>query len=120
MPKRRVFQTVGVTYETTAEQMQHAVAAIREIVRSDEGVDQEYIVVRFADFGDSSLNILVYYFTRPVAYAEHLETKERINLAIMRALKNLGLSIAFPTHTIYLEGDVAKLLAGRSDKNRTG
>ncbi|MGB2997158.1 MAG: mechanosensitive ion channel family protein [Phycisphaerae bacterium] len=113
MPKRRVFQTVGVTYETTAEQMEKAVAAIRRILESDEGVDQEFIVVRFSDFGASSLDIIVYYFTKAIAYADHLAMKERVNLAIMRALRDLGLSIAFPTRTVYFEGDVARAMAGR-------
>ena len=115
MPKRRVFHTVGVTYETTADEMERAVAAVREILENDEGVDQDYIVVRFTEFGASSLDILVYYFTRSVAYAEHLETRERVNLAIMRALRGMGLSIAFPTRTVYFEGDVAERLAGRVD-----
>jgi MscS family membrane protein len=115
MPKRRVFQTVGVTYETSADQMEEAVAAVRGILENDDGVDQDYIVVRFTDFGASSLDILVYYFTRSVAYDEHLATKERVNLAIMRALRGMGLSIAFPTHTVYFEGDVAERLADRAD-----
>ncbi len=115
MPKRRVFHTVGVTYETTADQMQQAVAAIRDILENDDGVDQDYIVVRFTEFGASSLDILVYYFTRSVAYDEHLATKERVNLAIMRALRGMGLSIAFPTQTVYFEGDVAERLAGRAE-----
>jgi MscS family membrane protein len=118
MPKRRVFQTVGVTYETTAEQMEKAVAAIRRILESDEGVDQEFIVVRFSDFGASSLDIIVYYFTKAIAYADHLAMKERVNLAIMRAMQDLGLSIAFPTRTVYFEGDVARALAGRAETNR--
>jgi MscS family membrane protein len=111
MPKRRVRDIVGVTYETTADEMEQAVAAIREIVTNDEGVDQEYIVIRFTDFGDSSLNILVLYFTKAVAFADHVATKERINLAIMRALSKLGLSIAFPTRTVYFEGQIAKDMA---------
>jgi len=117
MPKRRVSHTVGVTYDTTPQQMEQAVAAIHNIVKSDEGVDNEYIVVRFTEFGDSSLNILVYYFTTAVGFADHVATKERINLAIMRALENLGLSIAFPTRTVYLEGDIAKQLGNRFVKS---
>jgi MscS family membrane protein len=50
----------------------------------------------------------VYYFTLATTLDEHLQTKERINLAIMRALRGMGLSIAFPTQSIYLEGDVAR------------
>ncbi len=113
MPKRRVFQTVGVTYETTADEMEAAVAKIRALLEADEAVDQDYIVVRFSEFGASSLDILVYYFTRAIAYADHMATKERVNLAIMRALRGMGLSIAFPTQTVYFEGDVAERLADR-------
>jgi len=111
MPKRRVVQTVGVTYETTADQMERAVEGIRKILEADEGVDQDFMVVRFNEFGDSSLNILVYYFTKATAFADHMATRERVNLAIMRLLASMGLSIAFPSHTVYLEGSVAERLA---------
>jgi len=117
MPKRRVLQTIGVTYETTADQMQEAVAAIREVLAGDEGVDQEFIVVRFSGFGASSLDITIYYFTKAVAYADHLETRERVNLAIMRAVADLGLEIAFPTRTVYFEGDLARGMAGQKAIN---
>jgi len=117
MPKRQVRQTIGVTYETTAEEMERAVAAIREIVEGDEGVDKDLVVVRFTDFGESSLNILVLYYTVGVTLPEHHATKERINLAVMRALAGMGLSIAFPTRTLYLEGEVAREMAGRG-RNR--
>lgn len=108
MPKRRVTQTIGVTYETDADQMEQAVDAIRGILVSDEGVDQEFIVVRFTDFGDSSLNILLYYFTKAVSFAEHMATKERINLAVMRAVRNMGLSVAFPSQTVYFGSSIPR------------
>ncbi|MDP6380687.1 MAG: mechanosensitive ion channel family protein, partial [Phycisphaerae bacterium] len=125
MPKRRVMITVGVTYETKANQMEAAVAAIRQILESDGGVDQEFIVVRFTDFGASSLDILVYYFTKDIPLPDHLAVKERVNLAIMRAIEKLDLSIAFPTRTVYLEGDIARQLGqsavqGGEEKGKPG
>ena len=117
MPKRRVLQTVGVTYETSAEQMEQAVAAIREMVTSDPDVDKEFIVVRFTEFGASSLDIMVLYFTKSTTLAEHAATKERINLAVMRKVDEIGLSIAFPTQTVYFEGEIAKAMAGRAGKS---
>ena len=119
MPKRLVTQIVGVTYDTNADQMEQALAEIRSIIENDEGVDKELIIVRFTEFGDSSLNILTYYFTTGIPLAEHLVTKERVNLAIMRALEQLGLSIAFPSHTVYLEGKVAQTIADRVGTGRT-
>ncbi|MBS3763888.1 MAG: mechanosensitive ion channel family protein, partial [Planctomycetes bacterium] len=94
MQKRRVQQTIGLTYETSPDEMEEAVEKVREIIRNDEGVDDEFIVVRFAEFGGSSLNILVYYYTVGLGLDEHLETKERINLAIMREIRVMGLSMA--------------------------
>jgi MscS family membrane protein len=114
-PKRRVVQTVGVTYETTADQMERAVASIAAILEADAGVDPEVRIVRFEDFGASSLDIKVVYFTKAVDYAGHMETRERVNLAIMRALADMGLAIAFPTRTVYFEGDIARGMLRRDD-----
>jgi len=68
MPKRRVKMNVGVTYSTTPEQMEQLLEGIREILRQDEGVDQDFNLVRFTDFGSSSLDILLYYFTVPIGW----------------------------------------------------
>ncbi len=116
MPKRRVVQTIGVTYGTRADQMQNAVSAIRGILQGDEGVDQEFMLIRFTDFGEFSLNILVYYFTRDVTWDAYLATKERVNLAIMGALENLGLSIAFPTQTVHLRQRGGEPALARADE----
>ncbi len=102
-PKRRVAQTIGVTYETTADRMEQAVSSIKEIIANEKRIDEEFLVVRFTEFGGSSLDITVIYFTKDVGFVEHVEVKEKINLAIMRKLKELGLSIPFPTRSIYIE-----------------
>ena len=39
-----------LTYETRADQIQKVVAAIRAILRTDEGVDQEFMLIRLTDF----------------------------------------------------------------------
>jgi MscS family membrane protein len=102
MPKRRIKMTVGVTYDTTANQMEQAVEAIKKILREHEGIDQDFFLVSFTDFGPSSLDILVYCFTKTTAWEEYLKVRQEVNLAIMRALEKMGLSIAFPTRTVYL------------------
>ncbi|HPP29517.1 MAG TPA: mechanosensitive ion channel family protein [bacterium] len=101
--KRRVSQTIGLTYNTTPDNMEKAVYVIRNIISNDEGVDPEFIAVNFSDFGSSSLDINVVYFVKGIDFKEYLKVKERINLAIMRKLEELGLSIAFPTRSIYIE-----------------
>jgi MscS family membrane protein len=115
MPKRRVKQVVGVTYETSPETMERIVEAIRQLLREDEGVNQEFILVNWTDFGSSSLDILVYYFTVTTKWLEYMEVRQRINVKIARAVREHGSSVAFPTRTLYLEGEVVRRLAGGSE-----
>jgi MscS family membrane protein len=103
MPKRRVKMTVGVTYSTTAEQMEELLERIRKLLRDDPGVNQEFMLVRFTDFGSSSLDVFLYYFTKSIKWDEHLAVRERVNLNLMRTIRDMGLSIAFPTRSVHLE-----------------
>jgi MscS family membrane protein len=105
IPVRRVRMTVGVSYRATADQMERIVAKIRYILRSDERIHQDFFLVHFRDFGESSLDILLNYFTNATDWAEHLQVRQEINVAIMRAIEEQGLEIAYPTRTVYVRGD---------------
>jgi MscS family membrane protein len=112
--RRRIDQTLGVTYETTAVQMEAILEDLRNLLKEDEGIDQsEPQIVRFNQFGAYSLDILVVYFARTNEFAAALEVRERMNLKMMRAVLARGLSFAFPTQTLYLEGDIARRMAAQ-------
>lgn len=104
-PARRVYTSVGVTYETTAEQMEDLVEGIRAILAGHEKIEQDSFVVSFESFGGSSLDIRVVFFILELGYPEYLAVLQEINLAFMRLVDEKGLSIAFPTHTVYLRQD---------------
>ncbi|MFO7724598.1 MAG: mechanosensitive ion channel family protein [Oceanipulchritudo sp.] len=120
MPKRRVKQVVGVTYGTPPDTMGEIVAAIRAMLGEDEGVNQEFILVNWTDFGSSSLDILVYYFTATTKWLEYMEIRQRINMKIATIVADHGSSVAFPTRTLHLEGDIARRLAERGDRGVRG
>ncbi len=113
MPQRRVDQVLGLTYDTTPEQMEAVLADIRGILRADPAVHQDLIAVHFANYGASSLDIQIVFFAADPNWLKHMETRERLNLQIMRAVAARGLSFAFPTQTVVLDGPVAKQLAAR-------
>ena len=102
---RRVKFDLGVSYETKPEQMEELLKKIREMLRSDDDVWPNLILVRFTEFGESSLNIFIYYFTKTTEWDEHLGIRERININLMRLVNEMGLEIAFPTRTLYLRQD---------------
>ncbi|MBK1878471.1 mechanosensitive ion channel family protein [Pelagicoccus mobilis] len=109
MPKRRVKQYIGVNYSTSPENMEGLVEDIKKLLREDEGVNQDFILVNFTDFGESALQILVYYFTSTTAWLPHMDIRQRVNLKIMKAVEARGSSIAFPTRTLHIEGGLPQL-----------
>jgi len=115
MRKRRIKMTIGVTYDATPEQMENVVNALRAFLKGDSAVSQEFMLVNFTDFGDYSLNILLYFFTVTTDWARYMHERQRINLEIMRIVKAHGLEFAFPSQTLYFAGKMP-LVSGDEPK----
>jgi MscS family membrane protein len=111
--QRRVDQVIGLTYETTPEQMETILADFRALLAADEGVMKDTFDVYFTEYAASSLNIQFIYFAVNPDFRKHLALRERINLKIMRAVAARGLSMAFPTQTVVLDGPLAKQLMAK-------
>lgn len=103
MKKRRIRFYLGVTYGTSSEQMVKVVEGIKKIIKDDPLFDHTFDMVHFTDFGASSLDIFVYCFTKTTVWDEFLAVRESFNLKIMHLLEELGVEVAFPSQTIYLE-----------------
>lgn len=99
---RRVEQVLGLTYDATPTQMEKIVAEIRSIITSEKTVDESSVMVYFRDYNASSLDIWVAYNLKDPDFAKHMEVRQRVNLAIMRAVSAQGLSFAFPTQTMHI------------------
>jgi MscS family membrane protein len=109
--QRRVEQVIGLTYDTPADKMEAIVGELRAIILAQPEVDPASVMVCFRDYSASSLDIWVVYLTKDPDFLAHLQVRQRINLAMMRAVQARGLSFAFPSQTVYLEGEVARRLA---------
>ena len=103
MKKRRIKFNLGVTYDTTAAQMREVVEGIKQIIKEDHRFDHTFDMVHFTDFGDFSLNIFVYCFTKTTVWDEYLTVREEFHLSIMQMLEEMGVEIAFPSQTVYVE-----------------
>lgn len=111
--QRRVEQTIGLTYNTTPDQMEAIIGDFRTLLKAEPAIDPASVVVVFSNLSASSLDILVVYVTVSADAMQWLLLKERMNLALMKAVAARGLSFAFPTQTVQLEGEVARKLAER-------
>lgn len=111
--QRRVEQIIGLTYDTTPEQMETIVDECRTLIRAEPEVDPATVQVFFRDYATSSLDIWIAYITRSPDINVHLAAKQRVNLALMRAVTARGLAFAYPTQTVQLDGPIARQLAER-------
>ena len=106
MTHRRIYWRIGVLYSTSVEQLR----AIRDgiesyVLDSDEFSKPPETVtfVRIDQFGESSIDILLYCFTKTTAWGEWLEIKERLALRIKEIVEGAGSGFAFPSRSIYIE-----------------
>jgi MscS family membrane protein len=112
MPRRRVRFTLGISYDASATQMQDLVTRIEDDLKTNPKVESETVVVRFTEFGASSLDIMVQYFANTKDWAEHLAVRQEVNLRLMGLVEEMGLQIAFPTRTVHLVGDAGARSTG--------
>ena len=110
--QRRVEQVIGLTYDTTPDQLAVIVEDFRGILLADAEVDPTSVMVFFRDLSASSLDVWVVYASREADVKEGFALKQRMNLAIMRAVAARRLSFAYPTSVMHLDGPVAKALVG--------
>jgi len=115
MGKRRIKMTLGLTYSTTATQMQTILEQMRELLHNDEDVHPDTIFVHFTDFQESALGIFCYFFTKTTHWGEYMAVRERLNLELMRIVEQNGAAFAFPSQSLYLEnvgGDIIERAVG--------
>lgn len=104
MPKRRIKFTLGVTYDSTVEQVESLVSNIENYLKGNSDIDQEFMLVKFTTFNESSLDLFIYCFTVTTDWTLHLSVKQDVNLKVMGLVEELGMGIAFPTQTVHLVG----------------
>ena len=115
-PARRVLVTLGLTYDTRYEQMQHALDLLKSIPQRVPGVAKKDLSATFSEYGDSALRITFIYFIRK--QADIRETVSAVNFEILRLFSEAGLNFAFPTQTVYVEGNVSGRKSNVSGRKR--
>lgn len=103
LTKRWIDLTFGVTYKTTPDEMETLLQRIEVMLAEREHVDPESIQVMFSDFGEGSLDMMVRCYVDLVDWYDWMKEKEAVQLAIMRVVASMGLNIAIPSRSIYIE-----------------
>ncbi|MFA7607334.1 MAG: mechanosensitive ion channel family protein [Rhodocyclaceae bacterium] len=102
MTNRRIYETVGVRYDDF-----HAVPAIvqdiKAMLRAHPEIDtNQTLIVNFNQFAASSLDIMIYTFTRTTQWVLYHEIKQDVLMKVGQIIERHGAEIAFPTQTVHL------------------
>ncbi len=100
---RQIYWTIQVVYGTTADQLTRIRDDIRAYIESSEDfvpADEIDSYIYLDTFSDSSIDILVWCYTKTTEFGEYLAAKDRLLLAIKRIVEDAGSSFAFPTRMI--------------------
>ncbi len=100
-PTRRLVFTIGLVYDLTATQMLEAVGMVREIFTAHPQTADVW--VHWKDFGPSSLDIQVIYWSKAMAMSDFLDAVQELNAQIKEKFDAAGFGFAFPTQTILVQ-----------------
>lgn len=130
---RRIKMHLGIKYDSKREDIQNAVSEIYNMLDKHPGIStintkfdyanesKKPMIVRSKDdlqgvkrtllvyldeFSASSINILVYCFSKSVNWAEWLDVKQDVMFKMMEILENNNLEFAFPSMSIYNENEL--------------
>jgi MscS family membrane protein len=107
MSHRRLKETVGLRYDDFA-QVKGIVADIKQLLENNPEIDTDQtLIVNFDAFSASSLDIMIYTFTRTRDWVKFHEIKQDVLLEVGAIIERHGAEIAFPTQTLHLANSPA-------------
>ena len=104
MSHRRIKETIGLRYDDF-EQVAPIVADSRAMLNDHPDIDAtQTLIVNFNAYGASSLDLMVYAFTKTVVWVDYHAAKQDVLLKIGEIIDRHGAQFAFPTQTLNLVG----------------
>jgi MscS family membrane protein len=100
---RRCSIRLGLTYDTSPEQMEAFCDGVRGIIKAHPDTRKDYYEVHFAGYGNSGLEVMLYFFFEVGSWTAELRARHEIFLDFLRLAKELGVDFAFPTQTLHVE-----------------
>lgn len=117
MLNRRIYENVGIRYEDS-QVLADIVSDIKEMLQNHDDIDtKQTLIVNFNAFGPSSLDMMVYTFTKTVNWIRYHEVKQDVLLQIMGIIEKHKASIAYPTQTIHMAPQHAGMEYSQSEDN---
>jgi small-conductance mechanosensitive channel len=101
LQERRILFKLGVTYQTSHQQMSEIPGILKRII--DSTPDVNFDRAHFSGYGDFSLNFEVVYYVLNSDYGFYMGKQQDIYLDILKAFEEEGIEFAYPTQTLMMQ-----------------
>ena len=108
-----ILTNIGLRYETAPDQLRYVLAKLREMFHAHPKIDHDTVRVRFAGYGDSSLDIEIRVYALTREFNEFYAIREDTFLRVNEIVRESGTGFAYPSRTVYMGQD------GGLDKERS-
>ena len=103
MSNRRINETLGIRYEDI-HSMDSIVAAVTAMLLKHPDIDaKQTMIVNFNKFNASSVDFIVYTFTKTTDWIDFHKIKQDVLLRVASIVADHDAEIAYPTSTIHLQ-----------------
>jgi MscS family membrane protein len=122
MTHRRIYWTIHVKYGTDVDQLRGICGELLDYIASNddfERADQVSTFVHVDSFNDSSIDIMLYCFTKTTNWGQWLKIKEELAYKVKHAVEGTGSGFALPGRSVHLEtsGDGPESFVPPSDND---
>ncbi|SDU94910.1 mechanosensitive ion channel family protein [Pseudomonas mucidolens] len=100
LQERRIVFEIRLTYACTPQQIKDVAQRIEQIIRQQKMA--RFDRCHFRSFGDSALEFETVYIVLDPSYNIYMDVQQEINLRIIDACNELGVSFALPSRTVYV------------------
>lgn len=111
MSHRRIYWKIGIEYRTSVDQLRAIRDGIESYVMENDAFakpPETQLFVRIDSFSDSSIDLMLYCFTKTTNWGEWLKIKENLAYAIKEIVEAAGSAFAFPSQSLYIETDTGE------------
>jgi MscS family membrane protein len=98
-------QTLGLRGETRRDQLLYVLAEVRKLLYSHPKIEAETARIRFAGFGESSLDMELFCYVKTTDGVEFNAIREDVLLRIMEIVDASGTSFSSPSRNVYVARD---------------
>ena len=100
MERRRIVFSLGVTYQTTHEQLSEIPGLVKEIITSKPKL--QFDRGHFSGYGDFSLNFEFVYYVLDPDYTIYMDNQQAVYLEIFAKFAAKEIEFAYPTQTLFV------------------